>query len=153
VSYLWPDGRVKVVKQQVWDQLGNQLTYNDGSRRSMPWVQVPADLSLGKRWISEFWLLPEEGSNLRKMRITWDLRVTGQEPMDGPHGKVAAYKVEGASRTSVQSPGGTVYWVDPATFIKLRETTWRKDSSGKPSIDLHRELLSYRPAGGGPDRP
>jgi len=149
VSFLRPDGRVKVVKHQVWDQLGNLLGDNKGSLRSMPWVQVPADLSLGKRWFSEFWLIPEEGSALRKMRISWDLRVTGQEPVEGPKGKVLAFKVEGSSRTSVHSPGGTTYWVDPSTFIKLKETTWRKDSSGQPSIDLHRELLSYRPAGGG----
>jgi hypothetical protein len=147
VSFLQPDGRVKVIKHQSWDQLGNQLTYIDGSRRSMPWVQVPADLSLGKRWISEFWLFPEEGSSLRRMRISWDLRVVGQEEVEGPKGKVAAFKVEGGSQTSLHAPGGTVYWVDPATFIKLRETTWRKDATGKPHIDVHRELLSYRRGG------
>lgn len=150
VSFLLPDGRVKVVKHQTWDQLGNQLTYPDGSRRTMPWVQVPADIALGKRWISEFWLLPEEGSSHRRMRISWDLRVVGQETVDGPRGKVLAFKVEGASKTSVHSPGGTTYWVDPTTFIKLRETTWRKDSSGNPSVEVHRELLSYRRGGHDP---
>ena len=153
VSFLWPDGRVKVTRRQVWDQLGNLLSDNKGSRRSMPWVQVPADLSLGKRWISEFWLVPEEGSSQRGMRISWDLRVVGEESVDGPSGKGMAFKVEGTSKTSVHSPGSTVYWVDPATFIKLRETTWRKDSSGNLSIDLHRELLSYRPGGGGRPAP
>jgi len=147
VAFLRPDGQVKVIKQQSWDQLGNLLSDNTGARRTLPWVQVPADLSLGKRWISEFWLEPEEGSKLRRMRISWDLRVVGQEQVEGPKGKVLAFKVEGTSKTSVHSPGGTTYWVDPATFIKLRETTWRKDSSGKPSIDVHRELLSYRRSG------
>ena len=153
VSFLRPDGQVKVIKHQTWDQLGNQLTYPDGSRRTMPWVQVPADIALGKRWISEFWLLPEEGTSHRRMRISWDLRVVGQEVLDGPKGKVRAFKVEGVSRTNVHSPGGTTYWVDPATFIKLRETTWRKDSSGSPSIDLHRDLLSYRRGGNGGSKP
>lgn len=147
VSFLRPDGQVKVVKQQSWDQLGNLLSDNTGARRSLPWVQVPADLSLGKRWISEFWLVPEGDSKLRRMRISWDLRVVGQEAVEGPKGSVLAFKVEGASKTSLHSPGGTTYWVDPATFIKLRETTWRKDASGHPTIDVHRELLSYRRAG------
>lgn len=147
VSFLRPDGQVKVIKQQTWDQLGNLLSDNKGARRSLPWVQVPADLSLGKRWISEFWLVPEKSSKLRRMRISWDLRVVGQDLVEGPGGKVLAFKVEGASKTSLHSPGGTTYWVDPATFIKLRETTWRKDASGQPSIDVHRELLSYRRAG------
>ena len=147
VSFLRPDGRVKVIKRQVWDQLGNQLTYQDGSRRSLPWVQIPADLSLGKRWISEFWLSPEEGSGLRRMRISWDLRVVAQELVEGPRGKVPAFKVEGVSTSSLHAPGGTTYWVDPSTFIKLRETTWRKDAAGHPSIQVHRELLSHRRGG------
>jgi len=148
VSFLRPDGQVKVIKQQSWDQLGNLLSDNTGARRSLPWVQVPADLSLGKRWISEFWLVPEEGAKLRRMRISWDLRVVGQEQVEGPKEKVLAFKVEGSSKTSVHSPGGTTYWVDPTTFIKLRETTWRKDSQGQPTIFVHRELLSYRRAAG-----
>ncbi len=147
VSFLRPDGQVKVVKQQSWDQLGNLLSDNTGARRSLPWVQVPADLSLGKRWISEFWLVPEEVSKLRRRRISWDLRVVGQESVEGPQGNVLAFRVEGVSKTSVHSPGGTTYWVDPATFIKVRETTWRKDASDHPTIDVHRELLSYRRAG------
>jgi len=147
VSFLRPDGQVKVVKQQSWDQLGNLVSDNTGARRSLPWVQVPADLSLGKRWISEFWLVPENGSKLKRMRISWDLRVVGQEVVEGPNGNVLAFKVEGVSKTSQHSPGGTTYWVDPTTFIKLRETTWRKDSQGQPTIDVHRELLSYRRGG------
>jgi hypothetical protein len=147
VSFLRPDGSVKVIKRQSWDQLGNQATYTDGSRRTMPWVQVPADLALGKRWVSEFWLLPEEGSSLRRMRITWDMRVVGQEEVAGPKGKTLAFKIEGTSKTSLHSPGGTTYWVDPATCIKLKEMTWRKDSSGNPSLEVHRELLSYRRSG------
>jgi len=144
-SYLRPDNRVAVTRHQVWDQLGNLLTYNDGSLRTMPWVQVPAELSPGKRWLSEFWVIPQEGSSLKRQRITWDLRVTGQEALPGPAGKpVLAFKVEGTSRTSVQAPGGTTYWVDPGTFIKLRENTWRKDAQGQTVLEYTRELRSLR---------
>ena len=146
VSYLGRDGRVKTTKTQLWDQLGNLLSYNDGTRRSLPWVQVPADLSLGKHWVSEFWVLPEAGSTHQRMRISWNLKVTGREQMQHGGRDLLTFRVEGTSTSSLKSPGGTVYWVDPGTFIKLQESTWRENAAGLRVVDYHRELLAYRPA-------
>lgn len=146
-TYTRKDGQNKVTRDQVWDQLGNLLSYNDGSSRTLPWVQVPADIGLGKRWVSEFWILPEPGSGHQRMRISWELRVTGREKVKVQGREIVAYRVEGTSLTSRNSPGGTVYLVDPGTFLKLRETTWRKDGAGERVVDYQRELVGYRPAG------
>jgi uncharacterized caspase-like protein len=123
---------------EIWDEMGNLVTDSNGTRNP-PKGYFPADLSTGKTWRSAYSIVAPNGF---VTSLYWDFTVKGIETVTVPAGIFKAYRVEGTSRTATGIAQTETYWIDPATFLMIKDD-WVRRSGSQVTGSYQRELVSY----------
>lgn len=123
----------------VFDQMGGLLEDRFG-RKDPALVQVPTDLSVGKRWRSAFRSIPHEGP---WESASADFKVVGLEALSLPSGQFTAYQIEWSG--SSRGPRSTTVWtgrawVDPSTMMVVKQED-RHRIGGELTFDHTRLLI------------
>ncbi|MDP3222272.1 MAG: caspase family protein [Rubrivivax sp.] len=103
----------------IFDQMGGVLRNRSGSKEPA-YLQVPADLALGKRWRSAFTNTLPSGVSSRNF---YDSSVTALERLNLPAGDFTAFRVESVGeavfKDRVLDLRATM-WIDPTTMWIVR---------------------------------
>jgi hypothetical protein len=121
---------------EVWDSLGNLIVDSNG-RRSPAKMFFPSEMSVGKRWRSAYDIVGTGG----KGSLYWDFKVVGIETVSVPAGRFQAYRVEGYSEVSTGARQSETYWVDPASFLMIKDEWVSRTGSNVNGSHRH-ELVS-----------
>ena len=85
-------------------------------------------------------------SPLGAASIFWDFKVVALERITVPAGTFQAYRVEGGSRTSNGAYQSQTVWIDPVTFVLVRNDFVMRVSSAIRNAYRH-ELVAVERAG------
>ncbi len=129
-------------RESVFDQMGNVLKSRYGTHDpAMLWW--PAELQIGRRWHSAFWMRTGAGT---PSRVHMDFRIVGLEEVQVPAGQFKAFKILCESEATSPDAFSLVSyrrWVDPATMRDVRYER-RRVTRGQTTEDSLYVLVSQQ---------
>ncbi len=122
---------------EVWDLMGNLVT-DAGGTRSPAKAWFPAELAIGKKWRSAYGIRNQYGD----FTLFWDFKVVAIETVTVPAGTFKAFRIEGSSESSANLYQTETYWIDPTTFLMVKDVFLRRKTGGAIDGGYQRELVS-----------